>query len=153
MLTQTRSRFCKPNILNRRSHGAASCIASAAHWNWRSRRSTSGFYISFSGNITFKKAEDLRATAAQIPLERLLIETDCPYLTPVPFRGKRNEPARVVEVARCLAEIHGLGLEDVGRITTANFADNLPSARDIAPNFTCLRFDAILASTRTTSLA
>ena len=80
-----------------------------------------GFYISFSGNITFKKAEDLRATAAQITLERLLIETDCPYLTPVPYRGKRNEPARVVEVARCLAEIHAIGLEDVGRITTANF--------------------------------
>ena len=81
-----------------------------------------GFYISFSGNITFKKAEDLRKIASQIPLERLLIETDCPYLTPVPFRGKRNEPARVVEVARCLADIHGIGLEDVGRITTANFA-------------------------------
>jgi len=81
-----------------------------------------GFYISFSGNITFKKAEDLRTIAAQIPRERLLIETDCPYLTPVPFRGKRNEPARVVEVARCLAEIHGNSLEEVGRITTANFA-------------------------------
>lgn len=81
-----------------------------------------GFYISFSGNITFKKAGDLRAVAAQIPRERLLIETDCPYLTPVPFRGKRNEPARVVEVARCLAEIHGNSLEEVGRITSANFA-------------------------------
>ena len=81
-----------------------------------------GFYISFSGNITFKKADDLRTTASQLPLERLLIETDCPYLTPVPFRGKRNEPARVVEVARCLAAIHGIGLDEVGRITTANFA-------------------------------
>lgn len=81
-----------------------------------------GFYISFSGNITFKKADDLRATASELPLERLLIETDCPYLTPVPFRGKRNEPARVVEVARCLAAIHGISLEEVGRITTANFA-------------------------------
>jgi TatD DNase family protein len=81
-----------------------------------------GFYISFSGNITFKKADDLRATASQLPLERLLIETDCPYLTPVPFRGKRNEPARVVEVARCLAAIHGIDFEEVGRITTANFA-------------------------------
>lgn len=81
-----------------------------------------GFYISFSGNITFKKADDLRATASELPLERLLIETDCPYLTPVPFRGKRNEPARVVEVARCLAAIHGVSLEEVGRITTANFA-------------------------------
>ncbi len=81
-----------------------------------------GFYISFSGNITFKKADDLRATASQLPLARLLIETDCPYLTPVPFRGKRNEPARVVEVARCLAAIHEISLEEIGRITTANFA-------------------------------
>ena len=75
----------------------------------------------FSGNITFKKAQDLRDIAAQIPRERLLIETDCPFLTPVPFRGKRNEPARVVEVARCLAEIHRVNLEEIGRITTANF--------------------------------
>ena len=85
-----------------------------------------GFYISFSGNITFKKADDIRATASQLPLARLLIETDCPYLTPVPFRGKRNEPARVVEVARCLAAIHGISLEEVGRITTANFAAIFP---------------------------
>ncbi|MGI8920027.1 MAG: TatD family hydrolase [Pyrinomonadaceae bacterium] len=81
-----------------------------------------GFYISFSGNITFKKADDLRAIASQLPLNRLLIETDCPYLTPVPFRGKRNEPARVVETARCLATIRGISLEEIGRITTANFA-------------------------------
>lgn len=81
-----------------------------------------GFYISFSGNITFKKAEDLRFIAAEIPLDRLLIETDCPYLTPVPFRGKRNEPARVVEVARCLATLRGLSLEEIGQSTTANFA-------------------------------
>lgn len=80
-----------------------------------------GFYISFSGNITFKKAQDLRDIAAQIPRERLLIETDCPFLTPVPFRGKRNEPARAIEVARCLAEIHQVDLEEIGRITTANF--------------------------------
>lgn len=80
-----------------------------------------GFYISFSGNITFKKADDLRAIASQLPLNRLLIETDCPYVTPVPFRGKRNEPARVVETARCLATIRGISLEEIGRITTANF--------------------------------
>ena len=81
-----------------------------------------GFYISFSGNVTFKKAEDLRVIAAQVPLERLLIETDCPYLTPVPYRGKRNEPARVVEVARCLAEVRGLGLDEIAHHTTINFA-------------------------------
>jgi TatD DNase family protein len=80
-----------------------------------------GFFISFAGNLTFKKAEDLRDVARQLPLDRLLIETDCPYLTPVPFRGKRNEPARVVETARCLAEIHGKELEEVGRVTSENF--------------------------------
>ena len=81
-----------------------------------------GFSISFSGIVTFKKAEDLRAIAAQVPLDRLLIETDCPFLTPVPFRGKRNEPAYVVEVARCLAALRGSSIEEVGRITSANFA-------------------------------
>ncbi len=81
-----------------------------------------GFFISFAGNLTFKKAEDLRSMARQLPLDRLLIETDCPYLTPVPFRGKRNEPARVVETARCLAELHGRELEEMGRITSENFA-------------------------------
>ena len=80
-----------------------------------------GFFISFAGNVTFKKAEALRDVARQLPLERLLIETDCPYLTPVPFRGKRNEPARVIETARCLAELHGKELEEIGRITSQNF--------------------------------
>jgi TatD DNase family protein len=80
-----------------------------------------GFFISFAGNLTFKKAEDLREIARQLPLDRLLIETDCPYLTPVPFRGKRNEPARVVETARCLAELHGRELEEIGRVTSENF--------------------------------
>jgi TatD DNase family protein len=81
-----------------------------------------GFYVSFAGNLTFKKAENLRDIARQIPLDRLLVETDCPYLTPVPFRGKRNEPARVVETARQLAELHGRKWEEMGRITSENFA-------------------------------
>ena len=80
-----------------------------------------GFLISFAGNVTFKKAENLRQVARRVPLDRLLIETDCPYLTPVPFRGRRNEPARVCEVARCLAELRGLETEAIGRITTSNF--------------------------------
>lgn len=80
-----------------------------------------GFSISFSGIISFKKAEDLRAIARQVPLDRLLIETDCPFLAPAPFRGKRNEPAYVVEVARCLADIHGLEVEEIGRLTSENF--------------------------------
>jgi TatD DNase family protein len=80
-----------------------------------------GFFVSFAGNLTFKKADDLRDIARQLPLDRLLVETDCPYLTPVPFRGRRNEPARVVETARCLAEIHNKDVEEVGRITSENF--------------------------------
>jgi TatD DNase family protein len=80
-----------------------------------------GFCISFAGNLTFKKAEDLREVARQLPLGRLLIETDCPYLTPVPFRGKRNEPARVVETARFLASLHSEELEAIARITSENF--------------------------------
>ena len=80
-----------------------------------------GFMISFSGIVTFKKADELRAVAREVPLERLLIETDCPYLTPIPYRGKRNEPAYVVEVARCLAGIHGLDVEEIGRVTSDNF--------------------------------
>lgn len=81
-----------------------------------------GMLISFSGILTFKKADDLRSIARQVPRDRLLVETDCPYLTPVPYRGKRNEPAYVVEVARCLAELRGMTLEETARITTENFA-------------------------------
>jgi TatD DNase family protein len=81
-----------------------------------------GMLISFSGILTFKKADDLRAIARRVPLDRLLIETDCPYLTPVPYRGKRNEPAYVVEVARCLAELRETSLDEIAAITTANFA-------------------------------
>ncbi len=81
-----------------------------------------GLMISFAGNVTFKNALNLREVARTVPLEQLLIETDCPYLTPVPFRGRRNEPARVVEVARQLAELKNLPLEEIGRATTNNFA-------------------------------
>jgi TatD DNase family protein len=80
-----------------------------------------GFMISFSGIVTFKKADELRAIAKQVPLERLLIETDCPYLTPVPHRGNRNEPAYVVEVARCLAGVHGIETEAIAELTSENF--------------------------------
>ena len=79
------------------------------------------FLISFSGIVTFRKAEDLREIARHTPLENLLIETDCPFLAPVPHRGNRNEPAYVVEVARCIAELRGLQVEEVAHITTENF--------------------------------
>lgn len=80
-----------------------------------------GFRISFSGILTFKKAQDLRDVARQVPLDRLLIETDCPYLAPIPHRGKRNEPAFVVEVAKQLAELHGTSLERIAEATSKNF--------------------------------
>jgi TatD DNase family protein len=80
-----------------------------------------GFMISFAGNVTFKKAENLRDVARHVPPDRLLIETDCPYLAPVPYRGRRNEPAYVVETARCIGELRGLSGEEVGRLTATNF--------------------------------
>ncbi len=80
-----------------------------------------GFYISFSGVVTFKKAEDLRFAAKALPIEKILIETDSPFLAPVPFRGRRNEPVYVVEVARAIGEIRGLPTDEVGRITSENF--------------------------------
>jgi len=80
-----------------------------------------GFLISFAGNITFKKADDLRAVAQQIPLDSLLTETDSPYLAPVPHRGKRNQPAYVVEVTRALAALHHVSPEEMGSRAVQNF--------------------------------
>ena len=82
-----------------------------------------GFYISFAGNVTFKKAENLRDAAKIVPLEKLLIETDCPFLAPVPNRGKRNEPAFVVHTAQFLADFYNVELETLAKQTTQNFSD------------------------------
>jgi TatD DNase family protein len=72
--------------------------------------------------VTFKKAHELREIALQVPNDRILIETDCPFLAPEPHRGKRNEPAFVVEVGRCLAGLKGMDLAEFGALTTRNFA-------------------------------
>ncbi|TFZ04963.1 TatD family hydrolase [Ramlibacter rhizophilus] len=80
-----------------------------------------GFHISFSGILTFKNAADLRAVAAFVPMDRMLIETDSPYLAPVPYRGKTNQPAYVPYVAAQIAQLRGLDAEAVGRQTTLNF--------------------------------
>ncbi len=80
-----------------------------------------GFLISFAGNVTFKNAETLRSAVRAIPLDRLLTETDCPYLAPVPYRGKRNEPSFVREVTGRLAALHNLRAEEMGRIALENF--------------------------------
>lgn len=81
-----------------------------------------GFYISFSGIVTFKKADELRQVATYVPLDRIMVETDCPFLAPIPFRGKRNEPAFVVEVARCVSELRHLDLESFAKLTSKNFS-------------------------------
>jgi TatD DNase family protein len=80
-----------------------------------------GLYVSFSGVVTFKKSEALRAIAAEVPLDRLLVETDAPFLAPEPFRGKRNEPALVVHTAAALALVHGVTPEALAEATTNNF--------------------------------
>jgi TatD DNase family protein len=80
-----------------------------------------GGYVSFSGILTFPKSHELRAIAADLPAERLLVETDAPYLAPVPFRGKRNEPALVPHTARMLAELRQMSAEDLADLTTQNF--------------------------------
>ncbi len=82
-----------------------------------------GFLISFAGNVTFKKADNLREAARVVPLDKLLIETDCPFLTPVPFRGKRNEPAYVVHTAEFLADFYDVELEELAERTTRNFTE------------------------------
>lgn len=79
-----------------------------------------GFYVSFPGVLTFKKTQEVRDICAAIPLERILVETDAPFLSPEPYRGKRCEPAFVVETAKRLAQIKGLSLDEVAAITTAN---------------------------------
>jgi len=80
-----------------------------------------GFYISFSGILTFKNAADLREVARMVPLDRCLIETDSPYLAPVPYRGKTNSPAYVPYVAKQLAELKGVSPEEIGQVTSTNF--------------------------------
>jgi TatD DNase family protein len=80
-----------------------------------------GFVVSFAGNITYPKAQNIRDAASMVPLDRMFIETDSPYLAPVPQRGKRNEPAFVVEVARQIGQLRGAPAEEIGRQTTENF--------------------------------
>lgn len=91
--------------------------------NWDMARAALdlNYFISFSGIITFKNAADLRDVVKKVPLDRILVETDSPYLAPIPYRGKSNEPKYALEVAQCVAELRGLSLEAIADITTANF--------------------------------
>jgi TatD DNase family protein len=90
-------------------------------WAHAERALEMGFMISFAGNVTFPKAQQIREAAKQVPLDRILIETDSPFLAPVPHRGKRNEPSFVKETARQLAELRGLSTEEIGLQTAKNF--------------------------------
>jgi TatD DNase family protein len=90
-------------------------------WPYATRALDMGFMISFAGNVTFPKAQEIRDAALKVPLERMLIETDSPFLAPIPHRGKRNEPAFVKEVARQIGELRGISIEEAGAITSQNF--------------------------------
>jgi TatD DNase family protein len=91
------------------------------NWGQAKRALDTGFMISFAGNVTYPKAEQIREAALQVPLDRMLIETDSPYLAPIPHRGKRNEPAFVKETARKLGELRGRSMDEVGEQTARNF--------------------------------
>jgi TatD DNase family protein len=90
-------------------------------WDMAKRALDLNYYISFSGILTFKNAVELKDVAKKVPIERILIETDSPYLAPVPYRGKPNEPKYVPEVAKCLAELRGISVEEVAAHTSNNF--------------------------------
>jgi TatD DNase family protein len=99
--------------------GVLHCFTST--WPHAKRALDVGFMISFAGNVTFPKTQQIRDAAIQVPLDRMLIETDSPFLAPVPYRGKRNEPAFVKEVARQIGGLRGLSTEEVGARTAENF--------------------------------
>ena len=93
----------------------------AEDWETAQRALDLGFYISFSGIVTFKNALALKEVAKNVPIDRMLVETDSPYLAPVPFRGKSNQPAYVKNVAQCIAELRDESYEYIAEKTTKNF--------------------------------
>ncbi len=111
------------------AHGILHCFTE--DWDTAKAALDLGFYISFSGIISFKNAQELRDVAKQVPKDRLLIETDSPYLAPVPYRGKSNEPAYIPYVAQTLADVHGMSPQAIGRLTTENFDRLLQEAAQI----------------------
>jgi TatD DNase family protein len=121
-------------IMREEEAGAAGGVMHCFTESWDMARAALdlGFYISFSGIVTFRNAEALRAVARQVPDERLLIETDAPYLAPMPHRGKTNEPAFVRHVAECLASVRGVRVEALAEQTTQNFFTLFRHARPVA---------------------
>lgn len=99
--------------------GVMHCFAE--DWRMAEQALALGFYISFSGIVTFKNARDIQEVARRTPLDRILVETDSPYLAPVPYRGKTNEPAYVRHTAEYVAELRGIAYEEVAEATSANF--------------------------------
>jgi len=126
------SRLAGPDIIaaidGERYQGGGILHCFTEDWGTARAMIDRGFDVSFAGIVTFPKAEALREVAAKVPLDRLLVETDSPYLAPVPHRGsgRRNEPAYVLETARVLARIRGLALEELAEATTVNFARRFP---------------------------
>ena len=107
-------------------HWASSGLGGILHcftgeWKHAKPALDMNFYVSFAGNVSFPKAENIREVAAKVPLDRMLIETDSPFLAPVPHRGKRNEPAFVVNTAETIGQLRGLSKEEIGQSTTENF--------------------------------
>jgi len=107
--------------------GVMHCFAE--DWKTAEKALDIGFYISFSGIVTFKNAEQLRDVARKVPMDRMLVETDAPYLAPVPMRGKTNEPSYVRHTAECLAELRNTSLEQIAEVTTENFFKLFSKAR------------------------
>jgi len=101
------------------SSGVLHCFTES--WEMAEQALALNYYISLSGIVTFKNAEQLREVAKKVPLDRLLVETDSPYLAPVPYRGKPNQPKYVREVAECVAELRGISFEELAEATTENF--------------------------------
>jgi TatD DNase family protein len=103
-------------------------------WEQARRSLDLGFLISFAGNITYPKAQPLRDVAARVPLDGVLVETDAPWLAPAANRGKRNEPAMVVETAQVMAGLHGLSTDEIAAATTKNFYRLFPGISQTAPD-------------------
>ncbi|WP_111642010.1 TatD family hydrolase [Marinimicrobium alkaliphilum] len=103
-------------------------------WAMASRALDMNFYVSMSGIVTFKNAKQVQEVAQKVPIDRLLVETDSPYLAPVPYRGKPNEPRMVREVAEYVAELRGIAFEELAERTTENFYRLFPRAKDHLPH-------------------
>jgi TatD DNase family protein len=132
--SQNRENAWDDTIQMLREHWAASGLGGILHcftgeWKHAQAALDMGFYISFAGNVTFPKAENIRAAARQVPLDRMLIETDSPFLAPVPNRGKRNEPAFVVDTAAAIATLGTVSKEDIGAQTAKNFYTLFPRTK------------------------